>query len=187
MEWTEIRRQLFHLVNGTIILIAFKNYGKSIGVILLILSLIGAVLSWYHSHVKPFNWAKPFLSALERRENMKFPGKGAILYGISVGITVLFFDSIPAQCGIIALAYGDAFSTIIGRIFGKRKIPWNKKLSLEGSIAFVLATIILGSLFIPVYLAFLAAIVGAFIETIPKVDDNISIPLFTAFILSIIT
>ncbi len=187
MEWVEVRRQIFHLANGTIILVAMKHYGKPVGWIIIALSLIGACLSWYHSKVKPFKWAEPFLLALEREENMNLPGKGAVLYGLSVGITILLFKPLPAQCGIAALAYGDAFSTIIGKSFGRRSIPWNPKLSVEGSTAFVAATTCLGTLFVPLPYSFSAGVIGAFAETIPGIDDNLSIPLLTALIMSMVS
>ncbi len=186
MERLEIKRQLFHTVNGTIILLLFERYGKPIGLILLILSIVGAILSLYHVHVKPIKLAQPFVEALERKENIKFPGKGAILYGLGVSLSIIFFPKKIALASIAALAYGDSSSTIFGKLYGKRRYPWNKKLSIEGSVAFIVSTATIGTLFVPFQIAFISGIIGAMAETIPHIDDNISIPLSVCLVLSLI-
>ncbi|BAT72413.1 conserved hypothetical protein [Thermosulfidibacter takaii ABI70S6] len=177
MDRVEVNRQLFHLCNGIIILLAFSAFGKVVGWILLLLSVGGLILSLYHVHVSPIKWAEPLLQHLERKENERFPGKGAIIYGLGVAFTILFFHEVAVKAGILCLTFGDAASTIVGKVMGRRPIPWNKKLSLEGSIAFVVVSFIASMFLLPFKVALFASVFGALVETIPEIDDNFSIPL----------
>ncbi len=187
MNTLEVRRQIFHIVNGTLILLAYSHWGRPVGWVLLVLSLAGAGLSLYHVKVSPIKWATPFLNALEREENiLSFPGKGAVLYGLSVGLAIILFPPFAAKGAICALAYGDAFSTIVGKFLGRIAIPWNRSLSLEGSLAFIITTFMGGSFFVSYWHALLSGVVGALVETVPFVDDNLSIPLAVGLVLTVV-
>lgn len=186
MNWLELRRQLFHMFNGTLILLAYAHWGKAVGVVLLALSVAGLLASLYHTRVKPIPGASLFLGALEREENLSFPGRGAILYGASASLAILLFKPDAASAAVAALAYGDAASTIVGKMLGRISIPWNRSMSLEGSLAFVMATFMGGSFFVPYLMALAAGLIGALVETIPKVDDNITIPLIVGYLLNMI-
>jgi len=153
----------------------------------LVLSGLGLWLSLrYREREVPY--LEPLLRLLDRPEDRNsLPGKGAILYGAAVGTTVLLFPSLAAAGGVAALAAGDSASTVVGRAFGEHPLPWNARLSIEGSAAFAAAAFLLSVLFLPVGYALLSAVAGALIETIPwRVDDNISIPLGVALLLRLV-
>ncbi len=151
--------------------------------VILALSVLGFLLAVYHVWVERLRIAEPLLGALEREENMDFPGMGAIYYGFGVGLSLLLYCPVVAKASICALAYGDAFSTLVGKMYGKTPVPWNKGLSLEGSLAFVFFTFLFGSFFVPWQMALGAGVLGALVETVPYVDDNISIPVLVGYAL----
>ena len=103
-----------------------------------------------------------------------------------------------AMSGIMAMTWGDAFSAIIGKRFGKHsyRVPGSKKhrRTLEGSLAgfvftFVAVTItlaILSPLTLPLILigGLIAAIVGTLLEAVsPYGSDNLTVPIVVAILL----
>jgi dolichol kinase len=181
----ELPRQLYHLGNGLIITWAVLHWGRWVGAVLIFLAGVGLWLSLKYRG-KEVPYLEPLVRLLDRPEDRdKMPGKGAILYGLAVGLTAFVFPKLAAAGGVAALAGGDSASTIVGKAIGRHPIPWNRRLSLEGSAGFVVVAFLLSCLFLPIGAALLGALAGALVETIPwEIDDNITIPLFVAFLLA---
>jgi uncharacterized protein (TIGR00297 family) len=126
---------------------------------------------------------------------------GIVLYPISVLLLVLVFPSrldIAAAAWAI-LAVGDGMATVAGRRLGWGAIPWNREKSFAGSFALFFCGGLAGALlawwcrpnvtpapelWFSVAAPFVAALVAAFVETIPvRLDDNISVPASAAAVL----
>jgi dolichol kinase len=108
------------------------------------------------------------------RGDAPLPGWGSACYAAGVLLAATFLSDIPQiAAAIFVLGIGDGVSTIIG-IRGKMKLPYNRKKTLEGSLAMFFASlgafVFVGSAAIP--LAFIAALA----ESAPRVDDNLMIP-----------
>jgi uncharacterized protein (TIGR00297 family) len=119
---------------------------------------------------------------------------GIVLYPVAVLGLILCFpyrlDIAAAAWGI--LAFGDGMASVVGRRWGRRRIPWNRDKSIEGSAALFLfggaagaflawwcrpAVIPPPFLWFSLAVPFIAALVAAFAETIPvRLDDNILVP-----------
>ena len=126
---------------------------------------------------------------------------GVVLYPVAVLLLVLIFrdrlDIAAAAWGILAV--GDGMSSVIGKRFGRRRIPWNREKSIVGSAALFLLGGAAGAALAwwcrpqvvpPPYMwfslgaPFAAALVAAFVETIPvRLDDNLSVPGSAAAVL----
>ena len=129
---------------------------------------------------------------------------GIQLYPVGVLLVVLAFPLPIAAAGWGALGAGDAASNVVGRRFGRRPLPWNPTRTWIGTLAFVPFAAIaaagllafvwpngstspLGivwpaagtapSLGVVALAATAAAIAGALAESIPRLDDNLSIPV----------
>jgi phytol kinase len=121
--------------------------------------------------------------------------RGPVYYGIVfVLLTIIFWKDSPI--GIIALMMlcgGDGLAEILGRKFGKLKLPWNKGKSWLGSLGFFSGGWVLSFFLIGVYVAagvfsnklgvyllpitYIAA-VSTIIESITPHDwDNITVPI----------
>ncbi len=106
-------------------------------------------------------------------------------------IALVLFGTTPALMGIIAIAIGDSLSTLVGLKFGNHKLLYNDNKSLEGSIAFILATFAFASIFLIYFselafidfwmIAAITAIIGSLIESLPLVNDNITVPIAVGF------
>lgn len=123
---------------------------------------------------------------------------GLVLYPVSVLLVLLLFPSRPdigaAAWGI--LAAGDGASTLVGRRFGRRRWPWNRRKSVEGSLALLVAGGAAGaflawwcrpamasppSLWFTLVAPPAAALVAAAAETAAiRFDDNLTVPLTAA-------
>jgi uncharacterized protein (TIGR00297 family) len=121
---------------------------------------------------------------------------GKLIYGVMVFVLILLFNK---KMHIVAGAWaimsmGDGFSSIFGKAYGKKKLPWNPEKSWIGSIAFVFfggvgAAILMwwvnpGLLQTPfawyhlLITSFLTSFVTAGVESLPlKINDNITVPL----------
>jgi uncharacterized protein (TIGR00297 family) len=134
-------------------------------------------------------------------ERVRDADSGIVLYPISVLLLVLVFPNrldIAAAAWAI-LAVGDGMATIAGKHLGWGAIPWNREKSFAGTLALFLCGGLAGTLvawwcrpnvtptpevWFSVAAPFLAALVAAFVETIPtRLDDNLSVPASAAGVL----
>ncbi len=76
---------------------------------------------------------------------------GLFFYAITITVMVIFFWDhwTAATIGIVAMTFGDAFGSIIGRKYGRHKIINGK--SLEGSIGVFVATAVMAAVIILFY------------------------------------
>lgn len=106
--------------------------------------------------------------------------------GIISTLVIFSFNLSIAYSAILLLLIGDSLSTIVGRKFGKHKLPFNKHKSLEGSLAFFIVGFICCLILLPPIPAFTGALAGTLTEAYSPVDDNIPIPLVSAMIMALV-
>ena len=117
--------------------------------------------------------------------NGKLTGASYVFIGSLITITIF-----PKEIAVLALlfaSFGDTFAALYGKKFGKIRV-WNK--TLEGSITGLLACVLVSLFFpdIPNIIKFSGAFAAMFIELLPiHIDDNLRIPLFSGFIMLIIS
>jgi phytol kinase len=143
---------------------------------------------------------KSAIESMSRTGDRKEILRGPLLYGIAfVVLTLLFWRESPVgMTALMILCGGDGLADILGRKFGKVKLPWNNRKSWIGSLG-----MFLGGLFLSVPIIFIFNELGYFdiaklqlivgliiislISTIveslsPSDTDNITIPLFAVFV-----
>lgn len=65
--------------------------------------------------------------------------RGPTTYGVVIALaTVLWWRSLVALIAIVVLCAGDGASGMLGPVFGKHSLPWNRRKSWEGSAFFAL-------------------------------------------------
>jgi dolichol kinase len=117
---------------------------------------------------------------------------GLVFYAISYTVLAFFFASKPyvLSAGILPMAYGDAFASIVGERYGKRKFRLLTDKSVEGSIAmfsFSFSSFVISLVFFSMLYPFsfideiLAALVVALVATTaeavsPLGFDNLTVP-----------
>lgn len=125
----------------------------------------------------------PLISALTEKAARKRDAghfiKGPITLGLGALLSALLFQPIPASVAIYVLAFGDGFSSLVGKLFGRARMPFTKGKSVEGSltcfiVSMLSAYAVSGKLGASAAVAAFATIV----EAIPTKDwDNILLPL----------
>ena len=111
---------------------------------------------------------------------------GATYVMISSFFVLIFFDKYVCITSILIMSYADTAAAIVGKKYGKTKIF---KKTLEGSLAFFATSLIIILVMVPqvnLGLGLLAIILATLVESLPiDIDDNLSVPLIIALILSI--
>ncbi len=178
----ELSRKAVHMVLGTLIVLLGVLFGRDALIVFLSVALAGlfAVATLLMK-----GWRLPLLSRVfdEFERDVDLPGKGAMYFVIGSLLVSSFSQNFGyALAAIAILALGDGFATIVGKLFGRARVAWNKAKSWEGTIAFAVAGALAGYVFIGLA-AVPLSLVLAFAETLPlDVDDNLLIP-FVALLL----
>nr|XP_043620895.1 probable phytol kinase 3, chloroplastic [Erigeron canadensis] len=122
--------------------------------------------------------------------------KGPMYYAITITLCcAIYWRTSPiAIAAICNLCAGDGIADIIGRRFGKKKLPYNTDKSFAGSISMAIAGFIASVWYMYYYSMFgfvekrfgtvvgflVVSITSAFVESHPistKLDDNLTVPL----------
>jgi len=141
-----------------------------------------------------FNWKiLPRVGGASIARESRGTDLGIILYPLAVLALILAFPDRPeiaaATWGIVA--FGDGMATVLGKLMPLAALPWNRRKSVGGFIAFLLfggaAAFVLwryvaasapANLLVLVALGTLAAAIAESLEL--HVDDNIVVPLTAA-------
>jgi dolichol kinase len=121
---------------------------------------------------------------------------GLVFYAVSFTILALLFASKPPviAAGILPMAYGDAFASIVGEKYGKRKYRILANKTFEGSITMLIASFFsftISLAFFSMLFAFsfsdkiLASLAVAAVATVvegvsPMGFDNLTVPTLCA-------
>jgi len=111
---------------------------------------------------------------------------GSFYYLLAAPITILLFQESMAIASLFIVAIADPLCSLAGMQWGKTKIL---DKSLEGcSVFFVVSLLILSAFTFPVHVRLITAIFATLTELFtPKwLDDNITIPLVTAIVLTVL-
>ena len=90
------------------------------------------------------------------------------------------------------MSVGDALTNIVGRYFGKWKIPFNPKKHFEGTIVAIFASTFTAFFFVDFAPALLGSTAAMLVETLPlkigkiEIDDNLVIPIVAGFVMTIL-
>ena len=127
-----------------------------------------------------------FFSKLLRNREVTKDLTGASYLFMGITITIFLFSKNVAIVSILILTISDTVAAIAGKKFGRNKIG-NK--SVEGSIAFFISTIIIiGSLLkLNIFYVIFVSILITFVEAVPiRINDNLTIPVFSGLLLTIL-
>jgi diacylglycerol kinase (CTP) len=111
---------------------------------------------------------------------------------IGVYIIVLFFPAEIVHLALFFLAFGDPIASTFGILYGKDRLIGKK--SLQGSMACFITCAVISYVYFwqgnlmteRLFLASaLSGLIGALAELVPvgKIDDNLSIPVFSSLLL----
>tara|TARA_B100000073_G_scaffold201273_1_gene166645 strand:- start:144 stop:737 length:594 start_codon:yes stop_codon:yes gene_type:complete len=189
----EILRKFIHLFDSVIPLSLFFISKELLLSILIPITIIFITLDLARHHISFLgNIYSTFFNIVTRdieKKKNNFTGASYYLLGCSI-VVFLFNNTNIIIASLLIMSISDSFAALVGVKFGKTKIYGNK--SLEGSFAFYVSTIIILYFFINsltgfeyMYISFLITLVELF--SFYKINDNLTIPVFGAIILTYLT
>jgi len=132
------------------------------------------------------------LKIAEREKDYSFfPWKWLFFFTIWAFLSLLIFENNIAYASILILWVWDAFSNIIWRKLWKHKWFFNKEKTIEWSLWGLIWATIAASLFVNFIPAVIASTIAILLESIDlkifwkRIDDNLTIPVLSGFILSL--
>lgn len=176
---TDYLRETIHIGSFLIpILCQFFGVNRFILSIIIIFTATGYVLgevARFQGHnLPPFtNLTKLAVTGSEQWDLALAP-----LY-LAVGVTLclIIFPQPPGYVGITVVTLGDGVAKIFGRRWGRIVIPFNKPKTVEGTLAGVVASALITSLYISPLKALVVTSIGMLTELIPTpINDNLLIP-----------
>ena len=189
----QLGRRLFHLVNGAstatayALLFTHEQVIHIFGTIACVVYVVDRIRIAYPEAVAR---RAPWVNRLFVRAEEQVRESAMIPFAIAVLLTILTVPKLAALVAIYTLAIADPLAAVVGIRFGRRRIAQNR--SLEGSLAFFAATLVIAALVLgrgsdAPALAIAGAsgtiaLAAAGCEVLPlRIDDNLTIPLCVGF------
>lgn len=178
----EILRKLFHLYQLPVILgyiILRYQFSERVAIFTLVILLM-LILEFEMLRLEwKVNFPDPF-GIMRKHEKKSVTG---MLYMILATIVVCaVFDFKIALVALLLTVFGDLVSAIVGMQYGKRRIKNGK--SWEGFFGGLVANLIVAAIFLwefPI-IGIAMAVTASIVEFITyKMDDNLTVPIFSAF------
>ena len=185
---TEILRKSLHFLIGLSPLLAGLNYSATVAL------LLAGVLGYIKMEsLRLAGFSVPLVSFLtgmasRSRDRGRFV-LGPVTLGLGALLALLMYPSPAASIAIYALAFGDGFASLIGKLFGRLRPAFLRGKSVEGCAACFFAVLIAAHGVSHDYRIALAAALTAMVtEALPLEDyDNLVLPLAVGLALSIIS
>ena len=183
----EIYRKILHIFYSSSLAFALWYFGKdAVLPWFILIAIILPLLDHGRHYIAALGYIFVYFFALFTRPIEFRILTGASWVMIGAALCTLIFSEKAAIIGLLVLSISDSIAAIIGIQFGKTQL-FNK--SLEGSAAFFLSAscivfVLSPAIFIINLSAVFAATMVELLST-PRFNDNLFIPVTTAFILSL--
>lgn len=192
---TNFKRSFVHLLSGLLVVGAFIFVFTERSAQI----TASAFVVWAWSlegarRVSPLvnRWCMWFFGPIAR-DHESYKINSATWYGTALWVLAFTAFGPGGVLGLLALAVGDPLAGIVGRRWGRIRLGGK---SLEGCLAFALSSGVAGSIYLfgsgsrdpfeVVGIALFGGAVGAVVELLStRLEDNFTIPVFTAWVLQI--
>lgn len=183
MIQTEVRRQSLHIILGCAYILITLLLPKQFALLAITgIFTAGFCASLFHMKISPIPFVERILGNVERKHEKKFKGVAALNFTLAVIISSIVFFTSPKIIlvgALLVLTFGDGFSTLAGKMFGRTKVAGK---TLEGTLGGIAAGFAALFLAFPPDIAIITATAGMLAEFLP-IDDNYTIPLVSGAVL----
>jgi dolichol kinase len=186
-EKSEIKRQLFHIIVGILVVLSMAFVSRRIVLASLLSLLLVSVLFSIISVKKRIPVISFLLDKMGRSADERFPGKGFIFFIAGCLLAFKIFPQDIALASIAVLTFGDSVSTLAGSInrLGKkyRAEPFSRCKAYYGTIIGAIVAFPFAMIFVSPLYAAAAAAAGMLAEAVSikfgeqEADDNLMVPL----------
>ncbi|MFA6918375.1 MAG: phosphatidate cytidylyltransferase [Candidatus Gracilibacteria bacterium] len=180
----ELVRKTFHL-SGILILVGYTlilNYFSERVAMLSMTALFLILLEIEYVRLEHKPRIAEVISGFLRRHEKTRISSAVFLVAACI-ISFAAFDYWVAFLAVSMTVFGDLVAAVMGKFFGKTKLYMNK--SVVGTLSGLTANMVVGILSLPELLILFApmAVVATFVEVFTrKMDDNLTVPLFSGFL-----
>lgn len=181
----EYRRKGVHVCSAFVPFLANINYLFTL-IVLIVTTILYMFSEWIRLNGIRFHIFDFITRSCVRSGERRRFAFAPITLSSGVILSLMLFPKLIACVVILTVACADSMATIVGMLYGKCKVPYNRKKSVEGSVAFFITAFLCALFCVPLKIALIAALVSCIIETLPIKFDNISIPLGTGLTLWLI-
>ena len=158
-------------------------------VLLLIVCVWFIPMEIYRLKINPNTWVNYITRSAEKEGVANYVLSAVIWLIVLLGVSFKLYAIEIAELALVATVMGDSAAAIIGRGIGRKQLPFTKRKTVEGYIAGIVGTYLIGfgflfaigepNLFLPI-LPTIALGVFDFFEDLPwYFADNIFHPLIT--------
>lgn len=110
-----------------------------------------------------------------------------IFFALGILFTLLLFPISVSNAAIATFALGDSAAAIVGKTIGRKRLYFNKGKTFEGLAAGLFAGFLAALVYVNPLEALAAAATATVVESLPlPISDNLTIPLITAIVLTLI-
>ena len=183
----ELLRKGIHACNSIIAFSLFFLDQNDVLLIVAIGTILIVVFDFLRIYTKQVQRIYNFLFKEVTRdfESHRLTGASYVMIGALIVLSI--FESRICIPALLIMSFSDSAAAIIGKKYGKTKI-FDK--TLEGRLAFLLTSFVIVIFFIPdidFTFSIIAIIASTIVELVPKsnLDDNLLIPIVSAFIISL--
>ena len=182
----EAYRKFIHISSSGIAILLWY-FGKDVLVPwILLVAILFPILDWLRKYIPLLKKLYFILFGIITRPYEHQVLSGASWVFMGAGFTAYLFNEKVAVIALLVMSLSDSSAALIGIKYGTTRL-FNK--SLEGTLAFLISTYLIIFLLssASLMLLLIATITATVIElfSTPKFNDNIFIPITTAFILTL--
>jgi phytol kinase len=178
-------RKLCHITLGSLFILFF-HFGikylelKTTLFFAAIILLVEVIIEYIRVELHFWGKGDKIKHIVKKSETESF---SSVTSALVIGI-VLFsvFEKNIAFAAMTISIFGDVAAALIGKTFGKIKLCSRGK-TFEGFLAYFITGLLVGSIFLPIYICIIISLIAAFAElNCSKIEDNFIIPLLISFI-----
>ncbi len=163
-----VSRKIVHIFNGGITALLVPIFYEGYYWIVIVSAFLFASYIYFRRRWRLMYWFQVKDNAYE----VHF----ALMYGITLMIGVVLGDVWVGLIPILFMSFGDSATGLIRAFTQRRRIK-----SWDGTVAMIVVCSVIGYWKLGWY-GVLSGVVVSFIEKIPRIDDNITVPIMTAIL-----
>ncbi len=180
---TELLRKSIHMMIAVVPTLA--RYNLSLTVLLL---ASGVVFYTYVELMRIRGFSMGFISRITEAASRSRDDSGFVFGPVTLGLgamlALMLYPEPAAAIAIYALAFGDGFSSLFGKLFGRIRIPFTGGKTFAGSFACLVSVFVVSyAVSESLITAAVISIIATFLEVIPSKDlDNLILPVGTGLV-----
>lgn len=182
--WKEVGRKIFHLLEVPVIIFYLSvsyYFDQQVALVSLTGVLILLLIFEFARLEKAFKLPLLVDSILRKRERNNLTSSIYFLLATIIAFSV--YDTKVATAALLMATLGDMVAALLGKKLGKKKIYENK--TYVGTFACLTTNFFIGIFFLSdnYWVGALMALAATTTEMLSsKVDDNLTVPIFTGFL-----